>query len=340
MWSICIAHGPGDQEAAAGLKAELAGATFAIELVQDLQAVWDNRRSIEKILVLWTATSVRSALLYEIVRARLCGVVHLLAEGASWDDIPVPVRPDPLAVVAATEISRIIELARQRPPMAARKPSLGDQSDMLFSRRALTPDEQAEETREVGALRVESGKLVYAIPERMFLKEPEEIEIRIGRDDVRSLYGDIGGRAVPEAHDLPIVEVMTVSIRRDPREFTLEQQTPATQLVGGPFIEGLGADQRRFGRWIFYLTPLKSGKRQLFIEVAGQIYSEDGHPGARHLPTKTLVVDVRISGKAIVVAMARSMAAFVGVTFTAVIGAVTQEWWWPPVREFLATLFR
>jgi hypothetical protein len=215
------------------------------------------------VLILWSVNSLRSAEVYEVARTRRAIDAYVLSEGVSAEDIPVTVRWTGTPVVLLHDVEQI----RYKVLNALISTSGLFVASMGTGLGRVLADEEEHKRRnlEVDALKAASGKLVYAIPDRMFLREPEEVEIRVGRDGVPRLFANTVGSALPVIESLPVVEVMSVRIRAKPSEFLIEAMSPETQLVGGPFVEAFGQEQRQFGEWHFQLTPQKTGRRELFV---------------------------------------------------------------------------
>lgn len=285
------------------------------------------------VLILWTKQSLRSADVYEI--ARICTndyKVFLLAPDVAAEEIPLPLKLRPRIRVASVN-DDILEILRSWREWDAMRPMFA------LARVEPTDAELARERQETESVRVAAGKLIYAIPPRMFVRESEEIEIRIGRDGVPRLYDDTVGRAVPTIESLPTVELMSVRIRGKPTEFHIASMSPKTQLIGGPYVDGFGPAQREFGEWHFEITPIKSGVRTLFIEVAGEVHGENGLAGSRRLEPREYSIDVRVSARLQLRRGMRLAVGLGGAAITGLIGAITQEIWWPHVRALLAAMF-
>jgi hypothetical protein len=288
------------------------------------------------LLIVWTARSVRSADLYEIARVHRSAagdLVYVFEEGVSVDELPPTLISDRIKSASMADIEGVWDVLRSS------LESMIAMSGMLFSMGRGPRAEGANERLEREAVQVAAGKLVYAIPSRMFLREPEEIEIRIGRDGAPRLFHDTAGSAPPIIESLPTVELMSVRVRAKPTDFQVDAMSPDTQLVGGPVVDGFGADQRQFGEWHFEITPHRTGVRRLFIEVAGEVYTEDGQSGSRHLMPKEYAVDVRVSGRLYLRRAIGLGTGVVGAVITGLIGTITQEWWLPIVRQWIAYFF-
>ena len=184
----------------------------------------------------------------------------------------------------------------------------------------------------------EAGRLVHKIPDKMWVGEPEQVEVRLGRNSAAGLATGITGRGNLTTTDIPIVETMSIMLVSSPGAFLIEAQSEASQLVVNDLIAGTALDHDAFGRWAWQVTPKKSGAHQLLLKVSAGLKDSRGVPTSVRLPDREFKVAVSVhAGKATVRVISRAVLGLGGAFGAAFLGVVTQELWWPRIRDLLQT---
>jgi hypothetical protein len=182
----------------------------------------------------------------------------------------------------------------------------------------------------------EAGRLVHKIPEKMWVGEPESVEVRLGREAAAGLVDGIAGRGAITTADIPIVETMSIMLVSGGGAFLIEPQSEATQLVMNDLVAGTAFDHDEFGRWTWVVTPKKSGAQQLLLKVSAGLKDSRGVPTSVRLPDREFKVAVSVhAGKATVRVVSRAVIGLGSAVGAAFLGVVTQELWWPRIRDLL-----
>lgn len=203
--------------------------------------------------------------------------------------------------------------------------------DTLFSFG--TPD-QEEEAQQRSALRTAAGKLVYQIPPKMRLRDASTAEVRIGTEAMRGLMSNFASNTPLEEEDIRIVQKMAVRLHGEPGAFDIVEQSERMQLVGPAPSAGGEYQAQQFGRWLFEVTPKKLGRRTIYVTVSGEVTGESGI-ALRALPPRTFEIRVQIGAKSLFTGAALQVWALIGLLFASIIGAATQDIWWPQIRATL-----
>jgi uncharacterized protein YjbJ (UPF0337 family) len=193
-------------------------------------------------------------------------------------------------------------------------------------------------SRENEALKVEAGRLVHKIPQRMWLGERETVEIRLGRKATKGLTRELSGRGLLREESVPIVESMTVSLHSREGEFEIQPQSEATQLVIKDKVKGTPFEASKFGRWLWHVTPHALGKHPLVVRVSAALRDSRGVPTHTSLPDTQVVVTVNVHAGRSLVKLARwGVPTLVGAVGVAFLDAATHDYWWPKVKAILHT---
>lgn len=200
-----------------------------------------------------------------------------------------------------------------------------------------TPRSAPVAAQQQEALAVEAGRLVHKIPQKMWVGEQETVEVRLGRVEAEGLAQGLVGRGALTSQDVPILETMSVSIYAKGGAFDIERQSETTQLVaGGGQLKGTPFAGSDFGRWTWLVTPRKSGAHMLFVRVSASLKDSRGLPTSASLPDREFPVAVSVNaGKATVRLLRRALIGIGGAIGAGLLGAVTQELWWPKLRDML-----
>lgn len=182
------------------------------------------------------------------------------------------------------------------------------------------------------ALEQEAGQLNHKMPTKMRVGSAEIVEVRIGRahrDIAMGLMGS-GDLAVEE---LPIIETMTVDLYDSSGAFRIVRQSRQTQLVKSSLIWNAPFDDQKFGRWLWRVTPKRSGTHVLVVKVSADMSDSRGVATTEPYLDRLFAVKVRVNvGQASVRVLKWTAAGAV----SGLAGAFTQEIWWPKLRAMLA----
>ena len=170
----------------------------------------------------------------------------------------------------------------------------------------------------------------------MWVGEPEQVEVRLGRETAEGLMDSIAGRGALTTADIPIVETMSIMLYSSTGAFTIEAQSETTQLVINDLVAGTAFASAEFGRWTWLVTPKKSGPHQLLLKVSAGLKDSRGVPTSVRLPDREFKVAVSVhTAKATARAITRAVLGFGGALGAAFLGVVTQELWWPRIKDVL-----
>lgn len=191
--------------------------------------------------------------------------------------------------------------------------------------------------REQQALGVQAGRLVHKIPQKMWVGEQETVEVRLGRAATEELTQGLVGRGALSSQDIPILETMSVSLYAKGSTFEIERQSETTQLVsGGDQLKGTPFEQANYGRWIWLVTPRKTGAHMLFVRVSASLKDSRGLPTSASLPDREFPVSVSVhAGKTTIRILRRGLLGLGGAAGAGLLGAITQDLWWPKLKILL-----
>lgn len=197
-------------------------------------------------------------------------------------------------------------------------------------------DEAPRASPQESALAIEAGRLVHKIPNKMWLGEPEMLEVRVGREATPDLASGLLGRGAVTSEDLPIVETMAVSLHSESGAFEIQSQTETVQLLMRDHLEGTPFEQAIYGRWLWLVTPRKTGATHIFVRVSASLKDSRGIPTSITLPDREFRVSVAVhAGRATLQVLKRGIPAVGGAIGAALLGAITQDWWWPKLKALL-----
>jgi hypothetical protein len=190
------------------------------------------------------------------------------------------------------------------------------------------------------ALEIDAGRLAYQIPQRMWVNEPETVEVRLGRTQAQGLAQGFGGRGEVRTEDIPIVETMSVTLLCAPGAFDIEARSEKDQLVKPDLVLGTAFHSNDFGRWVWIVTPRRKGEHTLLVKVSAAIRDSRGLPTTSSLPDRTFAVSVRVQIlRSLLSALGSAVPRLVWVALTTVVGSIvgilTKDYWWPAIRRLL-----
>jgi hypothetical protein len=173
----------------------------------------------------------------------------------------------------------------------------------------------------------------------MWLGEPETVEVRIGREAARDIAAGLVGRGDLTAENIPIVETMSVSLYSRGGAFRIERQSETTQLVKKDQVKNTLFGSADFASWTWLVTPNKTGAHNLCVKVSAGLKDSRGVPTSPSLPDREFKVSVSVhAGRTAVQVLWRFLPVAGGAVAAALIGAITQEFWWPKIRALLQGL--
>jgi hypothetical protein len=185
------------------------------------------------------------------------------------------------------------------------------------------------------ALEIEAGRLVYQIPERMWRGVPEKVEVRLGREEAKDMMLGFAGRGDITSDSTPIVETMSVTLASEPGVFDIQTRSERDQLVKPNLVKGTPLEQHDFGKWSWVVTPLKRGRHALYVKISAALKDSRGLPTTSALPDKIVAVTVRVQlMRSAIGGVSRTAITLFWTVITALVGAVTKDYWWPFLRDF------
>lgn len=189
-----------------------------------------------------------------------------------------------------------------------------------------------------GGVHLEQGTLVHRIPEKMWLGEPETVEVRLGREGAEGLISGLVGRGALKEEALPILETMSVTLVALDGGFDIVQLSETVQLVVKDSLKGTGLEGESFGRWLWRVTPRRKGRRRLCVKVSASLTDSRGVPSSASLPDREFAVTVEVrSARTALRILGRLILAASSAAAAGLIGAATQELWWPELKALLAS---
>lgn len=326
------------------------------------------------VIVVWSASSLDSAELRDVAgrAVRINRLIAAVAGDLAADRVPAEFRAR--GVASASDIEGIIGLISRLPlapvlPSAPRRVGAADVPEVGAAERRSdrfgkgldigsgyrSGTRQDQRPPGVGAahgarsrvatapapqeqaLAVEAGRLVHKIPGRMWVGVPETVEVRLGRAAVEGLAEGLVGRGALSSHEIPILETMSVSLLARGGAFEIERQSEATQLVSGsPELKGTAFEQADYGRWSWLVTPRKTGAHMLFLRVSASLKDSRGLPSSASLPDREFPVSVSVhAGRTSIQLLRRGILGVGGAVGAGLLGAVTQDLWWPKLKSLL-----
>jgi hypothetical protein len=187
-------------------------------------------------------------------------------------------------------------------------------------------------------LRAERGKLVEKIPRTMYVGMREIIEVRLGLPTEDLTAGLAGGGVLTE-HGVWMVETMSIKLLSPDGAFDIEARSPETQLIKKDVLKGtpLEALVASFGQWIWTVMPKQRGSHPLELSISASVRDASGLPGSATLPNQTIPIEVAVS---LAVTSGRLfwwlLSAAASSAVATVIGAITRDYWWPIVKQWLS----
>ena len=129
---------------------------------------------------------------------------------------------------------------------------------------------------------------------------------------------------------------MTVELIGPRDVFGIEPQSERTQLVKGDAAKVYGIVSHEFGRWLWAATPRKSGTHELSVKVSANLADTRGIASTASLPDRTFKVKVEVNYVEASISAAKWVCGWtVAALIAGMIGAVTQDIWWPKLRAIL-----
>jgi len=152
----------------------------------------------------------------------------------------------------------------------------------------------------------------------------ETVEVRIGTTEAKKFLEGFGPGKVG-VEDVAIVESMSVYLSADdPDAFEIKTQSPEAQQV--KLAPEDTARFQDFGRWVWFVKPLRTGDHGLTVKVWLASRDRQGNPTSKSLPGKVVRVTVRVDWWGMVVVAAWRSAAAAAL---AIVSEVAKEFLWP-----------
>jgi len=245
-------------------------------------------------------------------------------------------------------VASVSQVAPKRPPISARPRSPRSKGPETPDELALGLEDIFGQTGELqqspptarqripphlakAALEREAGRLHHRIPTKLRVGTTEIVEVRLGRaqTDAAMESTDSGDLA---AEELLIVETMTVDLHGSADAFRILRRSRPTQLVKTNLIWRAPLNEQRFGRWLWHVTPKKSGRHELTLNVSADLSDIRGVAATESYADRTYSVKIGVNiGQASVRALKWTAAGAV----SGLVGAFTQEIWWPRLKALL-----
>ena len=173
----------------------------------------------------------------------------------------------------------------------------------------------------------------------MWVGQQEIVEVRLGRLAAPDLSKGLEGRGTLATEDIPIVETMSVSLYGGPGAFTIERQSETSQLIMSDLVKGTLLETQDFGRWVWLVTPRKTGTHQLYVKVSAALKDSRGVPTTTKLPDKEFNVSVSVhAGDATIAVVKRTLPALILAGLGGLVAAVSRDVWWPQLHVILQGL--
>jgi hypothetical protein len=94
-----------------------------------------------------------------------------------------------------------------------------------------------------------------------------------------------------------------------------------------------------FGKWTWRVTPKKLDTHELLVNVSAELLDSLGIHASTALPTRTFTVRVNVNFPQLSFqAMGWGASGVFGPLFAGVVGAYTQDIWWPTIKLWMQSL--
>lgn len=342
---IFIAFSEHDGAAVAAIAAQLRPLAEVILIRKTDEARQHDPEEQDCLVLVWSESSATSPDVYEIARViELWRRTHIYLGTVAEGLVPTTVLGRlPRDLIAASDVPMLIRAIR-----LSLRPDYDPDPQPLFAiggfdeeLHNLLKAKRAKEKRDhEDIVAVEAGRLVHQIPEQMWVGRPEVVEVRLGNQSERQLMVGLLGSGEQFTEDLKIVETMTVELSSaEPGAFEIVGQSRPTQLVRSDTLKGVILDTQNFGRWIWHVTPLQTGRHELLLRVSGELIDSSGIQGSAVLPDRLFRVTIKVD---FVRAASKALGHYawygLGIVVTGIISAATREIWWPYVKPWLEEL--
>jgi hypothetical protein len=118
-----------------------------------------------------------------------------------------------------------------------------------------SPSPSLEESIDEEIKKLPKGRILFNPPKEMKVGEPELVEVRITKSMTEELTRDLKGRGAPTIEEINVSTSMKV--RLTGINFDIKPQNGAAQVI----------ESDKFTKWVFFVTPLKSGIQTLHVRV-------------------------------------------------------------------------
>ncbi len=133
------------------------------------------------------------------------------------------------------------------------------------------------------------GWIAENIPRRMRALKPEEVEIRLSRQNTAQLVSNMKGSGAPSVNAVQVTNAMSLRLTAPKGGFSIESHSPETQWV----FSADQLDDNEVACWCYTITPLQRGVGMLRLTLSHKQIGPDGMIADRTLPDQTIDVKIR-----------------------------------------------
>ena len=183
------------------------------------------------------------------------------------------------ALEAEEESSPVSVRPSARPPLHPRQPAPA----------AMAPSIAAN-----AGVNQEKGWLAENIPRLMKVSVPEEVELRISKDQASLLVSQMRGRGDPHLRQVDVTAVMSLRLTAPQDAFIIHAHSAESQWV---CIGRAQTNQRNFAYWRFTLIPTRRGSNILELTLSYKQVDASGLIADSALPDESIEIRVKANLK-------------------------------------------
>ncbi len=141
--------------------------------------------------------------------------------------------------------------------------------------------------RKTAAAAISTSTLLDSVPKRMRVQTPVQVDVRLSKPEFQALADGLSGGYVPPQSGLD-APALSVRLRAPEGAFLIDPVSPETQWLS------YRRDQvdTDFVSWRWSVTPLKSGRWELVLEVSAHTIGGDGSAQDTKLPDQDMEIRV------------------------------------------------